>query len=121
MLHLHNEVQGRLEGAARSRAAMDAQIAEERTEDFGRVTLPGRRGRGWTPGVPGPEEKEARVEEVLVEDLPRTGVQMLAAPGAVLQEPDGPGIGPGDLVNLEVGEIMLQHQVMPPLVDGSSE
>ena len=76
VLHLHHEVQGRLEGAARSRTAMDYQIAEERTEDFGRVEFPGSRGRGWTPGVPGPEEEEARVEEFLVEDRPRTGVQM---------------------------------------------
>ena len=119
---MHNQVQSRLEGAARSRTAMDAQIAEERTEDFERVTLPGSNGRGWTPRVPGPEqEEEARVEEVLAEDLPRTGVQMLAAPGAVLREPDGTGIGPGDLVNLEVGEVVLQHPDVPALVDGSSE
>ena len=48
VLHLHGEVQGRLEGAARSRAALDYQIAEERTEDFGRAVYPGSRGTGWT-------------------------------------------------------------------------
>ena len=53
VLHLHNEVQGRLEGAARSRAAMDAQIAEERTEDFGRVMLPGSRSKRLDSGSPG--------------------------------------------------------------------